>query len=93
MTTIAATIRIGTEMPSELKKMLGHHIDWLIDLDGNSDVVSSVAVSSVRDESDAGEQISALDTLIDEISSLPDASDILSAMKRKIDALLPETAN
>lgn len=93
MTTITATMRIDTDMPDELKKILDHHVDWLIDFDGNADVIKNVEVIGIHDESNANEQFAALNDFIDRLNKLPNASDLLGAMKQKINALLPETTD
>lgn len=46
--TTNAKFTFETDKPDELKRIFDHHIDYLLDLDGNRDIVKSVSVSDIR---------------------------------------------
>ena len=42
METVTVTMQIDTENVNELKRILDHHIDYVLDMDNNTDIISSV---------------------------------------------------
>lgn len=40
--TVTAFMRIKTNHSDNLRSMFGHHIDWLIDIEGNADVITAI---------------------------------------------------
>lgn len=46
--TVTANFTFETDNPDELKRILNHHIEYLLDLDDNRDIVKSVSVSDIH---------------------------------------------